>query len=481
MLSRLGLLISRVFSRVVPDPFVIAILLTAVTLVLALLAGEFPIAPGGSPPGLARRLTILLDAWRGDSGLWYFLAFSMQMCLILVTGHALAETRPVASLLRLLADVPRTTAQAAAMVGLVACTTAVANWGLGLIVGALLARDVGRSMSRRGIRAHYPLIVAAGYTGLMVWHGGLSGSAPLSMTTSAGARRVLRDDVIARLGDGGIPLQETTLSSMNLVITGGLLLLTPLVLWLLAPRRPQDLLPIEAFASTTSGAEVSASEAGQPRPVTPHSEQPTIPDRLERSFTLAALVAAALALAVGRQIWLKGVGAIGLNEVNMAMLAVGLLLHGSIRSYAAAVEGAMRGCAGILLQFPLYGGIMAMLAASGLVGLIAGTMGTIATPQTLPFYTFVSAGITNLFVPSGGGQWAVQGPIALETAFRMGVEPGRIVMAVAYGDQLTNMLQPFWALPLLAITGVRARDIVGYTALVMVVAGAWIALGLAIL
>jgi len=160
---------------------------------------------------------------------------------------------------------------------------------------------------------------------------------------------------------------------------------------------------------------------------------------------------------------------------------VGLLLHGSIRSYAAAVEGAMRGCAGILLQFPLYGGIMAMLAASGLVGLIAGTMGTIATPQTLPFYTFVSAGITNLFVPSGGGQWAVQGPIALETAFRMGVEPGRIVMAVAYGDQLTNMLQPFWALPLLAITGVRARDIVGYTALVMVVAGAWIALGLAIL
>lgn len=469
MLSRLGLAISRVFRGVVPDPFVIAIVLTGVTLVLALAFGRWP---GDAAPGLGGRLTALLDAWRGDSGLWYFLAFSMQMCLILVTGHALAATRPVGAVLRALAGVPRTTAQAAAMVGMVACLAAVVNWGLGLIVGAILARDVGRSMSQRGIPAHYPLIVAAGYTGLMVWHGGLSGSAPLSMTTPAGAAKVLRPEYVERIG-GGVPLQETTLSPMNLVITGGLLLLTPLVLWLLAPRREGDLAPIVAC--------VPADEEKTEAPAAPAGEAPTVPDLLERSHVLAWVVAGALAVAAGRQVWVRGVGATGLNEVNMAMLAAGLLLHGSVRSYGAAVEGAMRGCAGILLQFPLYGGIMAMMTASGLVGQLAGGISQSATPGTLPLLTFLAASVINLFVPSGGGQWAVQGPIALESALQLGVPPGRVIMAVAYGDQLTNMLQPFWALPLLAITGVRARDIVGYTALVMVAAGVWIGLGLLVL
>ncbi|MEX2217636.1 MAG: TIGR00366 family protein [Phycisphaerales bacterium] len=487
MLSRLGLAISAVFRRTMPDPFVIAVLLTVLTFLLALALGDFPLRTGPAvQPVWGDRVTALLAAWRADAGLWAFLAFSMQMCLILVTGHALAETRPVRRVIAALADRPRSTAQAAAMVSLVACLAGLVNWGLGLIVGALLARETGRSLARRGIPAHYPLICAAGYTAMMVWHGGLSGSAPLSMTTLEGARKVLPEQYAATLGAGGVPLSQTTFSLMNLVITGGLLILTPLVMALLAPRQSSSDLPPAA-----------AMYEDRPRPA-PASER-TIPDRLDTTPFISGLLALGLLAGVAHTIWtsatraappdaspvaavmLHGLPRIGLNEVNMLMLALGLLLHGSLRSYAAAVEGAMRGCAGILLQFPLYGGIMAMMVASGLVRLFAGWIGDIATPGTLPLCTYLSAAGLNLFIPSGGGQWGVQGPIALESAMTRGVPLGKMIMAVAYGDQLTNMLQPFWALPLLAITGVKAREIVGYTAVVMLIAGAWIGFGLLIL
>ena len=138
-----------------------------------------------------------------------------------------------------------------------------------------------------------------------------------------------------------------------------------------------------------------------------------------------------------------------------------------------AAGDAARGCAGIIVQFPLYAGIMGLMYTAGLDRMITEFFVSIGNATTMPALSFISAGIVNIFVPSGGGQWAIQGPIALQSGMDVGIGPGKMVMAVAYGDELTNMLQPFWALPLLAITGVRARDIVGYTALVMVVAGCW--------
>ncbi|XHC26013.1 TIGR00366 family protein [Phycisphaerales bacterium ac7] len=162
------------------------------------------------------------------------------------------------------------------------------------------------------------------------------------------------------------------------------------------------------------------------------------------------------------------------NTLNLTMFMLGLLLHASPMSYMRAIEDAARGCAGVIIQFPLYAGIAAMMAASGLTAMIAEKMSEGASETTLPVLTFFSAAIVNVFVPSGGGQWGVQGPIVIESALAAGVEPSKMVMALAYGDQVTNMLQPFWALPLLAITGVRARDIVGYTAILMLIAIVWI-------
>ncbi len=454
MIGRLGLAISRHVERVVPDPFVIAILLTLVTAVAALLFGDF---------GDENRATALLDSWRGGSpGLWSLLAFAMQMCLILVTGHALASTRPIRGLIDTLARIPQGTASAAALVGFVACCAGLLNWGLGLIVGALLAREVGFSMQRRNIPCHYPLIVAAGYTGLIVWHGGLSGSAPLSMTTAEGAAKVVPAEYLQQIE--AVALSDTIGSSMNLLVSGGLLILVPVLLALLAPKN--HIRTIDEFG-------VDPGDPTHDRPDTQH-----LPDRLNNSPIIAWLLGVPLLLALLRYIAVSGVDRIGLNEITVAMLAAGLLLHGSPIGYMRAIAEGAKGCAGIIIQFPLYAGIMAMMIASGLMADLTEFFVRVGNEDTMPLLTMVSAGIVNLFVPSGGGQWAIQAPIALESGMQAGVSPGTMVMSVAYGDELTNMLQPFWALPLLAITGVRARDIVGYTAIVMVAAAVWVAVGL---
>jgi len=468
----LGVRISAVFRRIAPDPLVIAILLTFLTAMIALIWGRYD----ASDQSLLDRAEHLLDAWRfvetveaaKQVGIWKFLEFSMQMCLILVTGHALAVTTPIQRLIDRLAAIPRSTAQAAAMIGFVAAVAALLNWGLGLIVGALLARDVARSMERRGIRAHYPLLCAAGYMGLIIWHGGLSGSAPLKMTSYAEAVKIIPAEYLGQLGGRGVPLTETVFSMQNLIITGGMLIIIPVLLFMLAPSRSQDV-------QTIGNHRVPAPELAE----NPRDEGETLPDKLDRSRIIAWLLAIVLLVALAR--WIMSEGnwkSAGLNQVNVFMLAMGLLLHGSALSYMnAAAEGA-RGCAGIIIQFPLYAGIMGMMAASGLISQIAEWFASIGNEQTIPLLSYLAAGIVNLFVPSGGGQWGIQGPIALQTGMSAGVSPGAMIMSVAYGDQLTNMLQPFWALPLLAITGVRARDIVGYTAIIMVVVGAWMALGM---
>lgn len=468
MISRLGLLISRVFRRTAPDPFVLAILLTVLTAVLALGFGQVPHAPGTSTSALLA----LFDTWRSSAGIFKLLDFAMQMCLILVSGHALASSRPASRAIARLADWPRNTAQAAVMVSFVACLTSVFNWGLCLITGALLARATGRSLARRGIRAHYPLLCAAGYMGLLVWHGGFSGSVTLTMTNPAEAAKVLPPAYVERLGGQGVPLTETTFSGLNVFVTLGLLLGIPALMGLLAPKRQEDLQPIDAFrpASPTEAPAGDAPTGDAPRE--------TIPDRLDRSPLLAFVLGVPLLLVPLRHVALLGASSLDLKAIIAGMVGLGLLLHGSPRSYLGAIEDGAGACGGIILQFPLYAGIMAMMEGSGLVRQFADALTALGPPATVPITSFLAACVINMFIPSGGGHWAVQGPVALESGLRAGIAPGKMILSVAYGGEVTDMLQPFWALPLLAIVGVRARDIVGYTAIVMVFAAAWMLLGL---
>lgn len=453
MIANLGLRISAAFRRTAPDPFVLAVLLTALTFVLVLILTS-------TTPQQA------VDAWSG--GLWDLLGFAMQMSLILVTGHALASSPPVSAALNALAETVarfRSPILGVMLVALVAGVLGVLNWGLGLIAGALIARRVGVALERQGVRVHYPLIAAAGYVGLMVWHGGFSGSAPLKVSTTAQMQDMFGPDTTY----AAIPTSQTILSPMNIVITGGLLILAPLLLGFMCPRRDEDIEPASTFGVAPEDDRVDVP-----------TDKPLIPRLLEDTPIVTVILVGLIAWWAVRYYADGGITRLTPNTVNLTMLMLGLILHATPRRYMRAVENAASACAGIILQFPLYAGIMGLMQASGLTAMMANAIASSSNAATLPIFTFISAGIVNLFVPSGGGQWAVQGPIAMQAATDVGVRPAKMVMAVAYGDQLTNMLQPFWALPLLAITGVKARDIVGYTAILMVVAGAWITLGLLI-
>jgi len=166
------------------------------------------------------------------------------------------------------------------------------------------------------------------------------------------------------------------------------------------------------------------------------------------------------------------------NMLNFLMLGLALILHGNFSNFLKAVEEAIKGASGILIQFPLYFGIMGIMSESGMVGQISDFFVSVANETTLPIYTFFSAGLVNIFVPSGGGQWAIQGPIVVESAIKLGVSLPKAIMALAYGDQITNMLQPFWALPLLGITKLKAKEILPYTLLLMVLGTAVFIIGL---
>ena len=289
------------------------------------------------------------------------------------------------------------------------------------------------------------------------------------MTSHADATKALPNspDLVAQICT--IPLEQTILSPLNLVISGGLLLMLPLLFLLLTPRDMSKYADVSGFLP-------DQSTAAESKPDTM-----TLVDRLNHGWWAGGCLGILLVATAIVMIADTGIGRLGLNQVIMLLLGMGLLLHRSPAKFTHAAGHAAAGCAGILVQFPLYAGIMGLLIASGLAASLTTALVEIATPGTLPLATMVSAGVVNMLVPSGGGQWAVQGPIALQAGLDAGVAPGSMLMSVAYGDELTNMLQPFWALPLLAITGVRARDIVGYTCVAMLLAGGWMALWLLVL
>ena len=433
MIARLGAVLSRFSTRWVPDPFALALLFTAVVVGVA--------AVRLTMTGTADITATLVGGWVDGFSSKPLLAFALQMCLVLVTGHALALSPPVQRLVRWAASLPRTAAQAAGLVSLVACGAAVVHWGLGAIVGAFAAREVARHAPARGLKLHYPLLGAAAYTGLAVWHGGLSGSAPL---------KVAEQGHFAESLVGVLPVQETLLSPLNFCVTGGLLVVLPLTFMAMTPRDEASFI---AFEGTDS------PERSAPAVID------SFPTWLQETPALGWVVGGLGTFAVAGS-WAAGRLSLDLNLVNLLFLFVGIAFQGRLRGYVDAISDGARGAGAVILQFPFYFGILGVMKASGLIQWIGGGLVAIANPTTFPVIAFLSAGLVNLFVPSGGGQWAVQGELLLTAARQLHVEPGAAVMAFSYGDAWTNMLQPFWALPLLGIMGLKAQQIIGYTAVV---------------
>lgn len=445
MIRAMGRAFDRWARRWMPDPMLFAILLTFITFILGLIFTEH------GP-------FMLIQDWY--KGFWELLAFAMQMCLILVTGHALATSPIVQKGIEKLAEIPSHQTGAVFLVGLTAALASWVNWGLGIIVGALMAREVGRSGHRRNIKMHYPLLGAAGYAGFLTWHGGLSGSAPLLVATKG---HFLESQI------GLIPTGETLFSPMNIAITLGLFAVIPLTCMLMAPKEEDAIETIFDIDPTL------LEEKGADKEIPTNEMVPA--DKIENSRAISIVIGLAGLVYIVWYFMTKGFD-LNLNIVNFIFLMVGLILQGTPINYIRAVSEGAKACAGIIIQFPFYAGIMGIMKFSGLVGIIAGWFVMISNGTTYPVFTFLSAGLVNLFVPSGGGQIAVQGPIMVEAAQTLNFSINKTLMAVAYGDEWTNMLQPFWALALLGITRLKAREIVGYTMVVLVTSAIVFILGL---
>jgi len=400
----------------------------------------------------------VIRGW-GD-GLAGLLDFIAQIAIVLVLGYTLAHTGPVERLLTRIASFPRTPAMAYGFVTVVAGIASLISWGLGLIVGGIVAVEVARSARSRGIRLHYPLLVACAYSGYVIWHMGYSGSGPLAAATPG--------SFLEDLEFGVVPITQTTFSTWNVAAAVVTLIAVTAAMVLL---RPQDDDPIVELAD--KNPEQETGDNGREADDGPEERDgsPTPAERVDGNRLLTLALGVALAIYLILYFAQEGF-ALTLDIVNWSFLAAILLLVGSPRELGELITDAGRTVGNVLLQYPLYAGILGIMTATGLVEVFSRFFVSISTPATLAAWAMISGGIINMFIPSGGGQFAVQGPVFLQAAQELGADPATVIMGIAYGDQWTNMIQPFWTIPLLAIAGLSVRDILGYTTITLFVSGA---------
>ncbi|CAI4153176.1 short-chain fatty acid transporter [Alteromonas macleodii] len=430
MLNRASKPFVKLVERYLPDPYIFVLLLTLITFAFAV------VIQNQSPLTTIRQ-------W-GD-GFWGLLTFSMQMLLVLVTGFMLACTPLVKALLERLASLAKSPGSAIVLVTLVSLIASWINWGFGLVVGALFAKALARKVS-----VDYRLLVASAYSGFIVWHGGLAGSVPLTIATPGH----FSEAQIGVVGTG-----ETIFSGFNLLLLAIMFVIIPLVNRLMLPPESESII-------------VDSAKLKDDTLPSAKNERPA--DKLENSKVLGLLVGFA-GLAYLTNYFVSG-GGLNLNIVNTLFLFLAIVLHGTPRNVLHSLQQAVQGGSGIVIQFPFYAGIMAVMVQSGLAQTMSEWLISFASAESLPVWSFISAGIVNIFVPSGGGQWAVQAPVILPAAAELGAEINRVAMAVAWGDAWTNLIQPFWALPVLAIAGLKAKDIMGFCLVQLIVTGVIISL-----
>lgn len=428
---------NRLMQRYLPDPYLFVIILTLAVFFLGLIFT--PSTP-----------LQMVEFWGG--GFWGLLSFAMQMVLVLVTGHVLASSPLFKKGLSAMASAARTPGQAIVYVTAVSMIASFINWGFGLVIGALFAKELAKKVTN----VDYRLLIASAYSGFVIWHGGISGSVPLTIATEGH----FAQDLI-----GLIPTSETIFAPFNLIIVAVLFITLPLVNRMMMPGK-EETISIDPALLNETGVEAASLEFASHTPA----------EKAENS-KIISMVIGIMGLIYLISYFMKNGFLLNLDVVNFMFLFLGILFHGTPRNFLNAVAEAIKGTSGIIIQFPFYAGIMGMMVTSGLAAVISEGFVSISNQQTFPVLAFWSAGLVNIFVPSGGGQWAVQAPVMIEAAKALDVSMPKTAMAVAWGDAWTNMIQPFWALPALAIAGLKAKDIMGYCVFVLLISGVIISLG----
>ena len=434
---------TAIAERWMPDAFVFALVAT-----MAVLAGALLVDPAMRAAPLR-----IIDAW--GEGFWTLIPFTLQMTMIIIGGYVLATAPPVFRVIARLASRPRTAKGAVVLVAVVAMLTSLLNWGFSLIVSAILAREV----ARRVPAADYRALAASAFLGLgTVWAQGLSGSAALQM-----ARASSMPARLAEVVGGPIPLTETIFRWQSLVAVGIEIVVVSSLAWLYAPG--------EGRGRSADDLGVTFGPVGSPALPAPSGPG----ERLEQSrwllmpVVLLGIVYLVRSVVARSSTVSDALNALDLNTINLLLLTAGAALHGSPASLIRAVREATPATWGVLLQFPFYGGIFGIMTGTALSAAIAGVFVRVASPTLYPAMIVTYSALLGIFVPSGGSKWVIEAPYVLQSARELGVSAGWMVVTYDLGEAIANLLQPFWMLPTLALLGLKARDIMGYTYLVALV------------
>ncbi len=450
MFARMALAFTEWSQRWIPDAFVFALAATGIVFAAAWGVNGQPLA--------------IVDAW--GRGFWDLLPFTMQMALVIIAGYVLASAPMVYRLIAALARAPSTPRGAVAMVTACALASSWLNWGFSLVFSAVLAKEVARRV--RGV--DYRALAAASFLGLgSVWAQGLSGSAALQMASVEALPPAIRQ-VVAHGGavaGGVISLRHTIfLWQSQLAVLVELVVVTA-VMWLAAPPPGR--------ARTAEDLGIDLGPPLDAPPVADAAGRPPQPGEwLERSPILTVLIGILGCVYLARYFWRAGgllgaVSAINLNVLNLAFLVAGFILHGTPARFMRAVREATPAVWGVILQFPFYAGIAGIITYTKLNERIAGVFVSISTPKTFPAVIALYSALLGVFVPSGGSKWVIEAPYVMEAAHRLRVHLGWMVAVYDLGEALANLVQPFWMLPILGLLKLRARDVMGYTAVVFIV------------
>lgn len=459
-LAKIGARLTTWSIRWVPDAWVVAVLLTALVwaMVVGLTDAPFFVSDVGFPACGKDQTCGAFDAWSG--GIWRLLTLTSQFALALIAAQGVATARPVAALMNRLATLPNPAnpRQAIVLMATFSVVTGYLNWAVNLVMCATFVPIV----AARNPRTDFRLLVASAYIGLgAIWHAGLSGSAPLISATA--------DNFLIKQGiiDAPIPVSETLFSPFNLIYVVAMGVFVTTVAALLHPdaedARP---LPVEKAKRLVQNAEDPSLKSPDNQPSTPAQlftpALSTPAQLLDRSRLLSLLVGLAVLTHLGLRFSREGAGAWDINGYNAAFLGLGLVLHDSPRTFLSACENGAKNVWGVIVQFPLYAGIFGLMTLTPLALVLTEQIAAVGSAATYPSLVYLLSATLNYLVPSGGSQWVIEAPYILKAGASHGLPPALTTMAFAYGDMSTNFIQPFWAIPLLSVTGVRFGEIMGY-------------------
>lgn len=428
-------------KRYLPDPFSLALLLS----IIVFFMGVFGM--GVSP-------TNMMVYW--GKGFFGITSFTMQMIMILFAGYALAISAPVTKLLKAVTSIPKNRTQALIFTFVASYICGYINWGFGLVAAALIAKEIAIKFQGQGV--DFPLLVAAAYA-----------ATQLPALSSAILLIIATEGHFLEASMGIVPWSRTLFSPMNITITLANLFAVCVILKFMNPSKGEA---VEVDGKLLQEEVMTAKQISNQEKKVPN----TPAEWLDQFSFLIYFVAAFAIYYIYDFFATKGFNP-DTNTVILIFITLGMLVHRTPSGYVKAVNESIKICGGIALLFPFYYGIMGMMANSGSAAAISQWFISISTVETFPLLAFLSAGIVNLFIPSGGGQWAVQGPIMVEAAQGLGIDMAKVALAVCWGDLWTNLIQPFWAIPVLAIAKLDVKDIMGYCAVIGIVEGIIISAG----